>query len=111
MHRAVRRVHRHSLSKPRARAVAGDDHRFCDGWHVFCVFSRRTREFATTPAGQVAGANETILLRVTSGRAGALPDRKSVVEGRSVSVRVDLGGRRIITKNKIRDTSDMTHTA
>src|SRR3546814_12046269 len=30
---------------------------------------------------------------------GALiPDRKSVVQGKSVSVRVDLGGRRIITK-------------
>src|SRR3546814_11595834 len=27
-------------------------------------------------------------------------DRKSVVEGKSVSVRVDLGGRRIINKNK-----------
>src|SRR3546814_21148740 len=27
-------------------------------------------------------------------------DRKSVVEGKSVSVRVDLGGRRIIKKNK-----------
>src|SRR3546814_6902621 len=29
-----------------------------------------------------------------------LLDRKSVVEGKSVSVRVDLGGRRIITKKK-----------
>src|SRR3546814_15669704 len=28
------------------------------------------------------------------------PDRKSVVEGKSVSVRVDLGGRRIIKKKK-----------
>src|SRR3546814_14340056 len=29
------------------------------------------------------------------------PDRKSVVEGKSVSVRVDLGGRRIIKKKKL----------
>src|SRR3546814_12617183 len=29
------------------------------------------------------------------------PDRKSVVQGKSVSVRVDLGGRRIIKKNNI----------
>src|SRR3546814_12358016 len=29
-----------------------------------------------------------------------LPDRKSVVSGKSVSVRVDLGGRRIIKKKK-----------
>src|SRR3546814_11837412 len=31
-----------------------------------------------------------------------LTDRKSVVQGKSVSVRVDLGGRRIIKKKKIR---------
>src|SRR3546814_14196383 len=30
-------------------------------------------------------------------------DRKSVVEGKSVSVRVDLGGRRIIKKKKKKD--------
>src|SRR3546814_12912778 len=35
--------------------------------------------------------------------APALGDRKSVVEGKSVAVRVDLGGRRIIKKKK-RDT-------
>src|SRR3546814_17353031 len=32
-------------------------------------------------------------------------DRKSVVEGKSVSVRVDLGGRRIIKKKKHKDTT------
>src|SRR3546814_15043543 len=31
------------------------------------------------------------------------PDRKSVVEGKSVSVRVDLGGRRIIKKKTMRE--------
>src|SRR3546814_13303256 len=34
--------------------------------------------------------------------ADAAQDRKSVVEGKSVSVRVDLGGRRIIKKTKIK---------
>src|SRR3546814_21081022 len=34
------------------------------------------------------------------------PDRKSVVEGKSVSVRVDLGGRRIITKTKTKNKSN-----
>src|SRR3546814_18923063 len=33
-------------------------------------------------------------------RVGTLIDRKRVVWGKSVSVRVDLGGRRIITKKK-----------
>src|SRR3546814_14882344 len=32
-------------------------------------------------------------------------DRKSVVEGKSVSVRVDLGGRRIIKKKQIQNTT------
>src|SRR3546814_17987023 len=35
---------------------------------------------------------------VAPGLASGLVDRKSVVSGKSVSVRVDLGGRRIITK-------------
>src|SRR3546814_15810628 len=41
--------------------------------------------------------------RETRRRARALgrPDRKSVVWGTSVSVRVDLGGRRIITKTTV----------
>src|SRR3546814_20715156 len=35
-----------------------------------------------------------------SGLRGTRADRKSVVEGKSVSVRVDLGGRRIIKKKQ-----------
>src|SRR3546814_21192733 len=39
-------------------------------------------------------------------------DRKSVVKGQSVSVRVDLGGRRIIKKTKNNDTSTpLTHSS
>src|SRR3546814_13467944 len=37
-------------------------------------------------------------------RRWAMADRKSVVSGKSVSVRVDLGGRRIIKKKRRRDT-------
>src|SRR3546814_20543046 len=36
-------------------------------------------------------------------------DRKSVGEGKSVSIRVALGGRRIIKKKINSDNSDMTH--
>src|SRR3546814_20091865 len=43
----------------------------------------------------------------SAGRPSPL-DRKSVVEGTSVSVRVDLGGRRIIKKKK-ELTSTLTH--
>src|SRR3546814_12834194 len=41
--------------------------------------------------------------------AGAVPDRKRVVSGKSVSVRVDLGGRRIIKKTN-NNISQSRHT-
>src|SRR3546814_11411884 len=55
-------------------------------------------EVFATPAGALPpGASATPV---------AAGDRKSVVEGKSVSVRVDLGGRRIIKKkNRQRDTT------
>src|SRR3546814_12763044 len=48
------------------------------------------------------GRRGTQPLRDGATRRAARPgkDRKSVVQGKSVSVRVDLGGRRIIKKNK-----------
>src|SRR3546814_4311816 len=46
--------------------------------------------------------------QVRSARRGPEADRKSVVEGKSVSVRVDLGGRRIIKKKK-RNASNYTY--
>src|SRR3546814_20323676 len=45
----------------------------------------------TSSAGKLAGAAQTR-------RPGAVLDRKSVGEGKSGSVRVDIGGRRIIKK-------------
>src|SRR3546814_17083950 len=41
--------------------------------------------------------------------ASPAKDRKSVVEGKSVSGRVDLGGRSIITKNKTNYNNIITH--
>src|SRR3546814_17928199 len=38
--------------------------------------------------------------RRLTGAGRAAPDRKSVVSGKSVSVRVDLGGRRVLKKKK-----------
>src|SRR3546814_20966914 len=49
------------------------------------------------PAPGASGAAASF---VAASAAGAASDRKSVVSGKSVSVRVDLGGRRILTKNK-----------
>src|SRR3546814_16650604 len=57
---------------------------------------------ATRPAG-----DPSLARRLTAGAllapvalVGGVQDRKSVVEGKSVSVSVDLGGRRIIKKQK-----------
>src|SRR3546814_17000569 len=61
---------------------------------------------ATTPARviQIEEFGDSRHCFPQSGRSLQLPDRKSVVEGKSVSVRVDLGGRRIIKKKKKRKT-------
>src|SRR3546814_20687539 len=48
-------------------------------------------------AGVNSGDNARVI-RQANDRA-RLPDRKSLVQGKSVSVRVDLGGRRIIKHN------------
>src|SRR3546814_16063178 len=55
------------------------------------LFTRVLRE------GDVYRVPEQSGLRLATGNAG---DRKSVVSGKRVSVRVDLGGRRIIKKKK-----------
>src|SRR3546814_17791649 len=51
-----------------------------------------------TPTGS---RSRSILPDATGDRQSPARDRKSVVEGKSVSVRVDLGGRRIIKKKKL----------
>src|SRR3546814_14134854 len=48
--------------------------------------------------GQVVGAYSIVKLKDGTISRDFMPDRKSVVSGKSVSVRVDLGGRRIIKK-------------
>src|SRR3546814_11824265 len=50
------------------------------------------------PAGAAA---MVVLIGYSLARFQSKADRKSVVAGKSVSVRVDLGGRRIIKKKKI----------
>src|SRR3546814_18877616 len=51
-----------------------------------------------------------VRLRLIGGCARAAGDRKSVVQGKSVSVRVDLGGRRIIPKKRTTHTSQKKTT-
>src|SRR3546814_18674672 len=53
--------------------------------------------------GNIEGRQNGVLISNGTGEAvGYALDRKSVVEGKSVSVRVDLGGRRIIKTKKTR---------
>src|SRR3546814_20695211 len=55
-----------------------------------------------------AGAGGAAETRGGVGQAGR-PDRKRVVEGKSGSVRVDLGGRRIINKKTYVPRQEITH--
>src|SRR3546814_18076891 len=57
---------------------------------------------ATPPANPALGQCWLVDAAATGVWSGAETDRKSVVLGMSVSVRVDFGGRRIIKKKKIR---------
>src|SRR3546814_11497200 len=68
-----------------------------------CRLARQRHACGGADLGQVAGADDPGgLLRaihcpvLTVGSEGTPGERKSVVEGKSVSVRVDLDGRRII---------------
>src|SRR3546814_19968200 len=56
------------------------------------------------PAGRAPVPRGATASRRSGSAPGAPGDRKSVVEGKSVSVRVDLGGRRIIKKKTINNT-------
>src|SRR3546814_15321925 len=60
--------------------------------------SWRHREHQLRRRDQSAGGLEPLL----RDQGGGAEDRKSVVSGKSVSVRVDLGGRRIIKKIKVK---------
>src|SRR3546814_15114194 len=55
--------------------------------------------------GMKLAAGEKIIALIVPEEGGQLLDRKSVVEGKSVSVREDLGGRRIIKKKKMKDSA------
>src|SRR3546814_15571265 len=59
------------------------------------------RLLAEPPAVRDAGA---VARRDARIQEAPNPDRKSGVSGKSVSVRVDLGGRRIITKKQLKTT-------
>src|SRR3546814_20241566 len=59
------------------------------------------RDLALGACRRGAALGRAALARILDrSRYGVPADRKSVVSGKSVSVRVDLGGRRIITKNQ-----------
>src|SRR3546814_18848163 len=65
------------------------------GFHPLC----RTTEHGALGPGRLRAADRTPRRRIAGAHAAG-SDRKSVVEGKSVSVRVDLGGRRSIKKKK-----------
>src|SRR3546814_13479763 len=88
---------------PRARArllLCGHPRKLRSGRGEPCLFQQRADE----PARLRAGAGDRC---ACFGMAGASPtvERTSVVEGKSVSVRVDLGGRRIIKKKTLTQQS------
>src|SRR3546814_19292262 len=58
---------------------------------------------------EIFASRAFVYILIASSVVAFLGDRKSVVSGKRVSVRVDFGGRRIIHNNKS-DPIDVTHT-
>src|SRR3546814_20993127 len=87
----------HAVAKHVARHVATDDnaHRF--GLHVHAHF----QEMALHADPGPPGSDSHFLVVI----AMAAADRTSVVSGKSVSARVELGCRQIINKNKIQNST------
>src|SRR3546814_17131248 len=86
---------------------------------IWLAWSARRPVFARTslsmlrPAHAPAAARPRLReprLRTVPDRCGTAQDRKSVVVGKSVSGRVELGGRRIIKKNIKRQKSEEVTT-
>src|SRR3546814_15469934 len=95
----------HSLAYPAALATGGPGAAELRLLSVNGAFMEATGRDAAALAGHgLAELREAKLCP----RPG---DRKSVVSGKSVSVRVDLGGRRIIKKNKNKHTTNSKSTA
>src|SRR3546814_17216755 len=74
--------------------------RITDNAEAACRLSGTPRLLVERPPWQAVAGDDWILVPDAEAAAGAL-DRKSVVVGKSVSVRVDHGGSPIITKKKI----------
>src|SRR3546814_15508142 len=70
------------------------DGRIAFGGRVYPLKDWSHRGFAASGVGADHCPGDRLLL------TAEIPDRKRVVSGKSVSVRVDLGGRRILKKKK-----------
>src|SRR3546814_19478897 len=82
----------------RARRTATPHHRRAPG--RICRCAPRSRVGAAALRRDARGIRHRDILCPRAARPRAQPDRKSAVWGKSVAVRVNLGGRRIITKKK-----------
>src|SRR3546814_11605972 len=58
------------------------------------------------PSHRPKRATALVIAKPADGGSGSSVDRKSAVSGKSVSVRVDLGGRRSIKKQKTYNTTE-----
>src|SRR3546814_20167126 len=76
------------------------DRNFAAGDRIMFLRNERGLEVKNGTLGTIERVSESSMaVRTDDGRSVAFEDRKSVVSGKRVSVRVDLGGRRTIKKN------------
>src|SRR3546814_20626062 len=85
------------MTKP---ASAAATRRFSMISHGFRLFDREMTQKSWPSGAPILAATASMAVTPGTMDRSILRDRKSVVEGKSVSVRVDLGGRRILKKKK-----------
>src|SRR3546814_11845379 len=82
----------------RGGVAAGEDHRRGGGQHREYAIGKPVLVLGRIARNLPQATDKFSDANATLGRPS--PDRKSVVQGKSESVRVDIGGRRIIKKKK-----------
>src|SRR3546814_14255283 len=82
------------------RLSGGDKFAFVRGARPAERTDRARSSTISAPTDDASAGDAGYASRDTRPRRADEPDRKRVVQGKSVSVRVDLGGRRFITQKK-----------
>src|SRR3546814_11864589 len=100
LHAALRALWQGHVQHTREYAVAVHAHRASDANAAADAVVANAKQIANAVGSFYGDAADAQMLTLLAGHWGGVKDRTGGVEGKSVSVRVDIGGRRVIKKKK-----------